>query len=72
MNETSLNKKPSGDDGSIYDVDDSALVFSEDEFDDEDDDFDFYDVSEGHRETSSHVHKVTKKMKSSMMHSMYG
>jgi hypothetical protein len=62
------------DDFVLHDPDDDG---DEEDGDDDDDDFDFYDASEGHlrradQSTSTHVHKMTKKMKSSMMQSMYG
>ena len=63
----------------MHEVDDSTLEFPDDDddvisgFDDEEDDFDFFDASEGlQREPTGHTHKVTRKMKSSMTHSMYG
>jgi hypothetical protein len=66
LSQAAVAKEGSGE----AEIDDSAL-----EFPDEDDDFDFYDASEGHLrrgDESAHVHKMTKKMKSSMMQSMYG
>jgi hypothetical protein len=80
LSQAAVAKEGSGE----AEIDDSALEFPEEEDGfvlpdsdevDEDDDFDFYDASEGHLrrgDESAHVHKMTKKMKSSMMQSMYG
>jgi hypothetical protein len=67
----------------VHEIDDSALEFPDDDDDDDaisgfdedenEDDFDFFDASEGRqRDPSSHTHKVTRKMKSSMAQSLYG
>jgi hypothetical protein len=75
---TSLAKEAKTE-ANVHEVDDSSLEFPDDDddvisgFDDEEDDFDFFDASEGlQREPTGHTHKVTRKMKSSMTHSMYG